>query len=135
MLQGREYGENVHVKVGKVQISQLVTAKLLGMEIDEDQKWKPHVEKLVKTIDKRLFSLRKIAGKISDQGLGKVADSLWSSKMKYGLQLCQQVKTSKEQTKSTIMLMLEKTQKRMLRTVTGPWQIDRVRIKDLLERT
>jgi hypothetical protein len=46
-----------------------------------------------------------------------------------------EVKTNKEQTKSTIMAMLQKAQNRMLRTMTGIWQKDRVRIKDLLERT
>jgi hypothetical protein len=59
----REHGENVDVNVGKGQIAQSVTAKLLGMEIDDNQKWKPHVEKLVKTLVKRLFSLRRIAAK------------------------------------------------------------------------
>ena len=31
--------------------------------------------------------------------------------------------------------MIQKAQNRMLRTITGTWQRDRVRIKDLLERT
>ena len=52
MLLGKGHGENVHVKVRKVQITQLVTAKLLGMEIDEDQTWK-----LDKTLDIKLFFL------------------------------------------------------------------------------
>ena len=134
MLLGKEKGEK-QVKVGDVMIAQSETAKLLGMVIDEKQKWKPHVETLVKTLDKRLFTLRRIEGKISDKGLKKVADSLWSSKMRYGLQLYQEVRTTDEQTKSNIMTMLQKAQNRMLRTLTGTWQRDRVRIKDLLEIT
>ena len=51
------------------------------------------------------------------------------------LQLCQEVKTSEKQTKSVIMSMLQKAQNRMIRTVTGTWQKDRVRIEDLLEKT
>jgi hypothetical protein len=38
MMPGREHGEKYHVKVGNVQFSQSVTAKLLGMETDKDQK-------------------------------------------------------------------------------------------------
>ena len=55
--------------------------------------------------------------------------------MRYGLQLYQEVRTTDEQTKSNIMTMLQKAQNRMLRTLTGTWQRDRVRIKDLLEIT
>jgi hypothetical protein len=135
MLLGREHGEGKQVKVGDAQITQSRTAKLLGTEIDEKQKWKPQIEKLVKTLDKRLFTLRRILGKISDQGIRKVADSLWTSKMRYGLQLCQEVRTNEEQAKSKNMAMLQIAQNRMLRTITGTWQRDRVRIKDLLERT
>jgi hypothetical protein len=46
------------------------------------------------------------------------------------------VRTSEEQPKSAITAaMLQKAENRMLRTITGMWQRDRVRIKDLLERT
>jgi hypothetical protein len=65
-----------------------------------------------------LFSLRRIAGKISYKELRKVADSLWSSKMRYGLQTYQEVRASEEKPKSTIMSMLQKAQNRMLRTIT-----------------
>jgi hypothetical protein len=79
MLLGANQGVEARVKVGRAQILQSETAKLLGMEIDSDQKWKPQVEKLIKALDKRLFTLRRIMGKISDQGLKKITDSIWSS--------------------------------------------------------
>jgi hypothetical protein len=135
MLLGGKVGEREPVKVGKTQIYQAETAKLLGMEIDKDHKWKPQVEKLVKTLDRRFFPLRRISGRISEQGMRKVTDSIWSSKMRYGLQLCQEVRTNEDQTKSVIMSALQKAQNRMLRTITVTWQRDQVRIKDLLERT
>jgi hypothetical protein len=57
MLLGKKHKERTQVKVGNIQIMQAAMAKLLRMENGEKQKWKPHVEKLVKTLDKRLFSL------------------------------------------------------------------------------
>ena len=54
------------------------------MEIDRNQKWKPQVEKLIKALEKRLFSLKRVVGKISEKGLRKVKDSIWPSKKRYG---------------------------------------------------
>ena len=110
MMLGNRSGKECTIKVGNAHITQATTAKLLGMEINEDQKWTTHVQKLIKALDKRLFYLRRIAGKISDKSLRKVADSLWTSKMRYGLQLCQEVRTREEQSKNTNMAMLQKAQ-------------------------
>jgi hypothetical protein len=49
--------------------------------------------------------------------------------MRYGLQMYQEVRTNEEQPKSAIMTMLQKARNRMLNTITGTWQRDRVRIK------
>ena len=135
MLLGNKQGEAVSVKVGDTEIQQSTTARLLGVEIDEEQKWKPQVDKLITALDRRLFYLRRIAGKISNKGLKKVTDSIWTSKMRYGLQLYQEVRTRSDQMKSTKIMMLQRAQNRMLRTITGTWKIDHVKITDLLEQT
>ena len=132
---GNKQEEPVSVKIGGTQIQQSTTAKLLGIEIDEEQKWKPQVNKLITALDRRLFYMRRVAGKISNKGLKKVADSIWTSKMRYGLQLYQEVRTRPEQLKSTKIMMLQKAQNRMLRTLTGTWKTDHVKITELLEKT
>ena len=35
--------KNITIKVGKVYVSQVNEAKLLGMTIDDRQSWKPHI--------------------------------------------------------------------------------------------
>jgi hypothetical protein len=133
MLLGGGHDEDLQVKVGNIRIPKSATSKLLGMVIDEDLKWKTHVQKLINALDKRLFFLRRIAGTISKHSLIKLAVDLWTSKMRYRLQLCQKVKTTEDQTKSKIMSLLQRAQNRMLRTLT--WLANRTRIEDVLEMT
>ena len=135
MMFGNKNNEELAVKVGDSVISQSCSAKLLGIEIDDDYKWKTQEKKLIGQLDKRLFYLRRLKGKISDDGLKKVADSLWTSKLRYGLQLISEVRTNEDQTKNTMMASIQKAQNRMMRSLTGTWRHDRIKIKDLLEKT
>jgi hypothetical protein len=46
MLLGGCNEEELQVKVENIQISRSTTARLLGMDIDEDLKWKTHMQNL-----------------------------------------------------------------------------------------
>jgi hypothetical protein len=72
MMIGEKEDANLKVKVGDTTITRSKTAKLLEMDID-DMKWKIHLQKLVVTLDRRLFQVRWMVGKISNKGLSKVA--------------------------------------------------------------
>jgi hypothetical protein len=53
----------------------------------------------------------------------------------YGLQLCSKVRIREERAKSTDINMVQKAQKRLLRTLTSTRMVDKIRIKDLQEQT
>ena len=135
MVIGQKQEEKLTVKVGDTMIPQTSSSRLLGMDVDDDLKWKTHVHKLVVTLDRRLFQLRRLSGQISSEAMKKVSDSLWTSKMRYGLQLIAEVRTSENQTKRTDINHIQKAQNRMLRTITKTRRLDKIKIKDLLERT
>ena len=135
MMIGEKEDANMKVKVGDALITRSRSAKLLGMDIDDDMKWKTHMQKLVVNLDRRLFQVRRMVGKISNKGLKKVADSIWTSKLRYGLQLLQEVRTKEEQLKNAGMSLIQKAQNRLLRTLNRKKRIDHVSITDMLEST
>ncbi len=135
MMIGEKEDANLKVKVGDTTITRSKTAKLLGIDIDDDMKWKTHLQKLVVTLDRRLFQVRRMVGKISNKGLRKVADSIWTSKLRYGLQLILEVRTREEQLKNSEMALIQKAQNRLLRTLKQKRRMDKARIADMLECT
>ena len=126
---------NETVKVGNEDIKASKKTKLLGIDIDNNQKWNTHIHRVVGALDRRLFQIRRMAEQISEKGLKKITDSLWNSKLRYGLQLCAEVRTSENQSKNTELLKLQKAQNRMLRVLTKTRRLDRKRITEMLKET
>ena len=60
------------IKVGDREILELKPAKLLGVVMDNEQKWKSHLSSL----NQRLFMVKRISNHISKKKLRKVVDSL-----------------------------------------------------------
>ena len=72
------------IKVGDHEIMESKSAKLLGVVMDNDQKWKSHFcgkGGLLSSLNQRLFMVKRITNHISKNKLRKVVDSLWTSKL------------------------------------------------------
>ena len=65
--------------------------------------------------------------------LKEIADSIWVSKLRYGLQLYSEVRTTNEQPTPQIMKELQKSQNKLLRVLTGKKVSDRIKIEDMLK--
>ena len=78
-------GETKHsVKVGNCIIEQESTTKLLGMTIDDNQKWKNHVigkGGLVTSLNQRLFAIKRLKNHLPSRQVRSVAESLRTSKL------------------------------------------------------
>jgi hypothetical protein len=62
------------------------SAKLLGVVMGNDQKWKSHLRGkggLLSSLNQRLFIVKRISNHISKKKLCKVVDNLWTSKLSY----------------------------------------------------
>ena len=125
--------ETIRVGTETIQVSK--KTKLLGVDIDENQKWSTHIHNVVGALDRRLFQIRRMSNQISEKGLRKITDSLWTSKLRYGLQLCATVRTNENQPKNTEVTKLQKAQNRMLRVLTKTKRLERKRITDMLKET
>ena len=100
------------------------STKLLGVEIDEKQDWKEHFNSLLNSLNKRTFAIRRISNKIPKIEVIKVVQSIWMSKLRYGLQLCNQVRTKTEDPTNSLMKSVQVAQNKMLR------MLDRISLKD-----
>ena len=91
------------IVVGNCPIKRSESTKLLGINIDSKQKWDAHFNGeggLIKSLNKRTFTIRRISNQLPKPKLINLVHSLWMSKLRYGLQLCNKFRTSVEETEN-----------------------------------
>ena len=140
MLLGRkkQERETSHtIRVGDSLITNSHHSKLLGVTIDDEQNWKEQFcgkGGLISTLNSRLFTIRRISKQIPFNQRKKLINSLWMSKLRYGLQLCSTVRCSEDESKSGNMRLAQVAQNKMLRLMDGVTVKNRTSIKDLLKK-
>ena len=85
-----EENDEIRVTVGNVELRKQPSAKLLGMTFNEKQTWKDHIHGkggVLSALNSRLYIIRRLKNHLGMKSLTKVADSLFTSKIRYGLQL------------------------------------------------
>ena len=69
-------------QVGKEQVVEESNAKLLGVTIDEDQKWKTQISSkggLIPSLNSRIFIVNRLKNALGKKCLQKITDSLYTS--------------------------------------------------------
>ena len=82
--------EDLTIQIEKENIIQELNAKLLGVMFDDDLKWNTQVYGkggVLSCLNQRLYVLRRLKNFINSEALKKVANSIFVSKIRYGLQL------------------------------------------------
>ena len=110
------------------------STKLLGVEIDDKQNWKEHFNSLLNSLNRRTFAIRRISNKIPQDKVIKVVQSLWMSKLRYGLQLCNKVRTKTDDPTNSQMKAVQVAQNKMLRMMDRISLKDHVTTKSLLDK-
>ena len=64
-----------------------MTEKLLGMNISNDFNWKMHVDKLIMELNKKIGQMRRMKNKVPRGKLLMIAESIFQSKIRYGIAL------------------------------------------------
>ena len=126
------------IKVGVHTITESSNAKLLGMTIDNDQKWKSHifgVKGLISSLNQRLFFIKRISSHLPNNKISTIVDAIWTSKLRYGLQLFSEVRVTDDNPQSNIMSQIQKAQNKLLRVLCKVTISDKKSIKDLLSET
>ena len=109
--------------------------KLLGMTIENNQGWNEHFKGtngLISALNKRTFTIRRIKQQIPIKCTMRVVQSIWMSKLRYGLQLCNKVRTSTTDPINNNMLAAQVAQNKMMRMLNGSSNKDHISTKSLL---
>ena len=78
------------INIGSAQIKAETSAKLLGMVLDSNQKWKSQIQGnggTISNLNSRLYLLRRLSRVISMDRMQRISDSLYTSKIRYGVQV------------------------------------------------
>ena len=125
------------IKVGESSVTNSTHTKLLGMTIDAQQNWNEQFHGkggLIASLNSRLFTIRRISRQIPTNQRKKLVNSLWMSKLRYGLQLCSRVRTTEADVRSKNMRTAQIAQNKMLRLLDGSTLKDHRKIEDMLEK-
>ena len=128
----------ISIKVGNNDVVQERNTKLLGMKIDDNLSWKEHFSGkngLISALNKRLFTLRRVANHIPRDKLFQLAHALWVSKLRYGLQLCTEVRILDTETKNGNLKAVQIAQNKLLRLLDNSPISEKKSTHDLLAST
>ena len=125
------------ISIGGITVKPDNQTKLLGMSIENNQGWNEHFNGpmgLINALNKRTFAIRRIKEQIPLKNTMRVVQSIWMSKLRYGLQLCNKVRTSPEDPINKNMQSAQVAQNKMMRMLNGSSKTDHISIKSLLEK-
>ena len=127
--------EPITINIGPAVITQESKAKLLGMTFDDTQCWTSHFYGkggVFSALNQRLFILRRMKNFLLPVGLRKVAESLFNSKIRYGLQLCSQIRWKSSDPTPKLLKDLQVSQNKMLRLLNNSRISDKISTSSLL---
>ena len=130
--------DRIKVKIGKDTVTQEESAKLLGIQFNEKQKWNTQIHGkggVIPSLNMRLFAINRLKNHINRTALTKIVDGLFTSKIRYGLQLFGRVRLSDQDPINGDLKEIQMAQNRMMRSLQGKKLSDQTPIKDLLQAT
>ena len=125
------------VQVGNAKVKQEKSAKLLGITIDENLRWNTQIygkNGTIPSLNARTFIVKRIANHVGKESIKKIVDSLYTSKLRYGLTLFGQVKWNDTDVQEKWLTDLQLNQNKMLRYMNGSKISDRIKTKTILNK-
>ena len=107
------------------------------MKLQDDLGWNEHFNGkngLISSLNKRLFAIRRLSNHVPPMHLLKLAHALWMSKLRYGLQLCSNVRLHESDPSSINLKAVQIAQNKLLRLLDNSTLKDRKHSKDLLAK-
>ena len=125
----------MNVNIGNVKVNRQSAAKLLGMKFEDNLKWSEHFHGkggVIPSLNQRLFLLRRLKSQLNKQSLRKVAEAIFTSKIRYGLQLLGKVRVKINDPKQGDLDSIQKIQNKLIRMLNNVTLVDRQSTKSLL---
>ena len=107
-------------------------------QVKEESEWTSQIcgnGGLITSLNSRLFLIRRLSNYISKKRLNRVADSLYASKIRYGLQLLGKVRIDDQDSSSNLLNKIQVTQNKFMRFMGNRSLLDKIPTKTLFEDT
>ena len=106
--------------------------------MDDDQSWTSQISGtggMISSMNSRLFIIKRLSASISKNGLRRIVDSLYTSKVRYGLQLLGKVRLSDEDPTNGLLSKLQVTQNKMARFLNNSKISDKISNKEIFSKS
>ena len=107
-----EYGSEPTLKIGNTKLKKVDKVKFLGVIIDENLSWEPHIEHLTKKLNSSIVMIKRIIKFIPKSEYMKIYDALFKSHLSYCISSWGSIAESK-------LNCLFRLQKRCIRLLFG----------------
>jgi hypothetical protein len=127
--------ENVEIQIDNSKVTQEKSAKLLGIMVEDNLKWNNQIRGkggVIPALNTRLYLIKRMKNKINVDRLRKVANSIWSSKLRYGLQLYAKVRMNLQDQLNPNIEKLQVAQNKLARVLENVNLSDKMPTKTLL---
>ena len=133
----KQKDSDLSIKIGNDIVPRDSTAKLLGIQFEDSQQWRTQVfgkGGLLSALNSRLYFIRRLKSHLAFKSILKLVDGLFTSKLRYGVQLLGKVRTSTEDTVCAEFKSIQLVQNNLLRTLNGSKIKDMVSISSMIEK-
>ena len=132
-------GDSITVEgIGGESISSTESEKLLGLHINSSFEWKTHIEKMVIKLKQRVGIIKRIKKRIPKDKLNIIAESIFNSKIRYGIAVYLTPIFDREEVKMEKLpphtKELQVVQNSMVRVILGLKQANHVNMSEAREK-
>ena len=118
--------ESISIKIGDTTVFHEADIKLLGINLDQDQKWNSQTSSMVSALNSRLYLIKRLSNSIHMDKLKKISDSIYTSKIRYGIQLMGNVRTKTVESEQKLMGSIQVAQNKLARFLNGNKLMDKI---------
>jgi len=109
--------------------------KILGVVVNNNLSWKDHAEDILPSINQRIGLLKRLSHQIPRKYLPQIANSIITTKARYGLAIFGSVRLCEEDPKVGFQQGIQVALNTAMRIVSGKRLIDRIPVESLSEAT
>ena len=137
LLNSKQGGVGNEIRVGNEMVARETTATLLGIQFQEDLKWKTQIYGrggVLSSLNSRLYILRRLQNHLSKKAVLKMVDGIFNSKIRYGLQLLGRVRLATLDPVCADFREIQLVQNKLLRSLNGTSLKDMISTESLLSK-
>ena len=137
LLNYKQCEPKISVKIGNELVTRESTATLLGIQFQDDQRWKTQIHGkggVISSLHSRFYIIKRMRSHLSMRAVMKLVDGLFMSKVRYGLQLYGKVRRNEDSPCGEDFKSIQKIQNNLMRYLAGCQLKDKVSIRSLLDK-